>query len=54
MDAFMSPGRDRSITVKCIKCQTPIAQLEVKIAYKIAMYVCEPCFLKLDNKDKKC
>lgn len=56
MDAFATQfERDRAIIVHCIKCNVPLARLEVKAVYKIAMYVCEQCFFKLEkgNRNEK-
>lgn len=41
--------RDRSILVACIKCHNPIAQLEVKMMYRIGFYICESCFQRIDK-----
>jgi hypothetical protein len=41
--------RDRSILVACIKCHTPLAQIEVKMMHRIGFYICESCFRKIDK-----
>lgn len=54
MDNFSQPmHRDRSLIVKCIKCSQPLAKIEIQQVYKIGMYLCEHCFLKLDQPKKE-
>ena len=49
MEYQLPQGRDRSIVVTCIKCGVNIARIEIKNIFKLGMYICEGCFVKLDR-----
>lgn len=49
----MLQERDRSIIIKCIKCQTNLARIEIKSMFRLGFYICESCFGKLDKPISK-
>lgn len=53
MDFDMQQHRDRSIMVQCIKCSTRIAQIEIRNMFRTGFYICETCFLKLEEAVSK-